>query len=199
MFQLAGLLIFFGFGSVVLYYLDYEFKILAWLSEYQPFAGVVIGVIGLAVLVLAFWLKSRDPDAGDAQEQPAYGGAQGGPMPAAPAPWTGPNPQQAYYRSAPGQPPAGPYSAQQPPQQPQFPGQQPSYSGQQPSYPGQQPVPQPRYTVPPQPQAPYSGGQYAPPAQPGSYPPPPYPHYPVNGTAQPMQPPYGGPSAPPPR
>ena len=48
----ALVFMFFGFGSAVLWLVGIEFVILAWLTPLQPLAGVVAGLIRLAVLVL---------------------------------------------------------------------------------------------------------------------------------------------------
>lgn len=217
MFQLAGLLIFFGFGSVVLYYMDYEFRLLSWLTEYQPVAGVLIGAAGLVALVVAFWLKSRkDGDESDveAPAPPAVGPYAGGQqLPGQPGPGQ-PVPAQQHLagpqgpQTAGGQPGPAPWTGPAPEQayrqrapQPGQPGaQQPGPQQPGPQQPGPyaappQQVPQPRHTAP-QPGAPAPQAAYPPPP-PGAYPPP-YPpqqppQYPANGA----QPQYGPPPNPP--
>lgn len=56
--NLGGLLLFFGLGSVVLYFFGAQFRILAWLEPYQPFAGFIMAGLG-AVMVLLFILMRR--------------------------------------------------------------------------------------------------------------------------------------------
>ncbi|WP_410571439.1 hypothetical protein [Amycolatopsis sp. cmx-4-61] len=39
-----------GFGTIVLEQFDYEFRILSWASDMQPFFGIVLGLVGLALI-----------------------------------------------------------------------------------------------------------------------------------------------------
>ena len=39
-----------GFGTIILEQFDYEFRILSWASEMQPLFGIVLGLVGLALI-----------------------------------------------------------------------------------------------------------------------------------------------------
>ncbi|HEY3468484.1 MAG TPA: hypothetical protein VGL47_25375 [Amycolatopsis sp.] len=39
-----------GFGSLILEQFDYEFRLIAWASDMQPFFGIILGVVGLALV-----------------------------------------------------------------------------------------------------------------------------------------------------
>ncbi|KDN19305.1 hypothetical protein [Amycolatopsis rifamycinica] len=39
-----------GFGTIVLEQFDYEFRILSWASDMQPLFGIVLGLVGLALI-----------------------------------------------------------------------------------------------------------------------------------------------------
>jgi len=39
-----------GFGTIILEQFDYEFRILSWASDMQPFFGIVLGLVGLALI-----------------------------------------------------------------------------------------------------------------------------------------------------
>jgi len=54
---LGVLLIILGAGSMILQEMGYEFRILSWATDYQPFAGIVIAVVGVAVLGVAIAQK----------------------------------------------------------------------------------------------------------------------------------------------
>ena len=60
----GGTLFFFGVGSIVLYYLNMEFILLAWIDMWGESIGWAIR-IGLAVVGGAMWLLGKEP-AGDA-------------------------------------------------------------------------------------------------------------------------------------
>lgn len=51
--RIAGLLILLGFGSVALHeFTDYQFRLLSWMEDYQPWAGVGVGVVGVLLAVV---------------------------------------------------------------------------------------------------------------------------------------------------
>jgi Na+-driven multidrug efflux pump len=50
--RLALLLIVLGFGSLVLNLFNMEFRVLAWADDYQPWAGIGIGVLGVLIIVI---------------------------------------------------------------------------------------------------------------------------------------------------
>ena len=50
--RLALLLIVLGFGSLVLNLFGYEFRVLMWADDYQPWAGIGVGVLGVLILVI---------------------------------------------------------------------------------------------------------------------------------------------------
>ncbi|HVK24685.1 MAG TPA: hypothetical protein VM677_25275 [Actinokineospora sp.] len=50
--RIAVFLMFIGFGSVILYFMEYSFRIISWLDEYQPFAGGAIGALGVVLMVI---------------------------------------------------------------------------------------------------------------------------------------------------
>jgi hypothetical protein len=61
--RIAGLLVFLGFGSVVLYeFTDYQFTLVSWLDDYQPVAGIVMGIVGVALVALPRLLAARGKD-----------------------------------------------------------------------------------------------------------------------------------------
>ncbi|GHG24233.1 MULTISPECIES: hypothetical protein [Amycolatopsis] len=39
-----------GFGTIILEQFDYEFRILSWASDMQPLFGIVLGLVGLALI-----------------------------------------------------------------------------------------------------------------------------------------------------
>ncbi len=55
---LGGYLFFFGAGSMVLYFLNFEFAILSWVDTWGSAVGWSIR-IGLAVVGAAMWLAGR--------------------------------------------------------------------------------------------------------------------------------------------
>jgi hypothetical protein len=57
---LGVLLIILGAGSMILQELGYEFRILSWATDYQPFAGIVIALVGVAVLGVAIARKKKE-------------------------------------------------------------------------------------------------------------------------------------------
>jgi hypothetical protein len=50
--SIAVLLLILGFGSLVLNQFGYEFKILSWADDYQPWVGLGVGALGLVILVI---------------------------------------------------------------------------------------------------------------------------------------------------
>ena len=49
---LAGFLVVLGVGSLLLPLIDMQFSILAPIDPYQPWAGLIIAVIGIVILAL---------------------------------------------------------------------------------------------------------------------------------------------------
>jgi hypothetical protein len=96
-----------GFGSFILEQFDYEFTLISWASDMQPTFGIVLGLVGVA-LIAGSLVLNRSKAAPQPQPQ------QFGQQPPAPG-----QPQQQY----PGQAPQQQYSQQQYPQQPGQPGQ----------------------------------------------------------------------------
>jgi hypothetical protein len=47
------LLIILGFGTFVLKQFDYEFRILSWAEDYQPWLSIGLGVLGLVIVIIA--------------------------------------------------------------------------------------------------------------------------------------------------
>jgi hypothetical protein len=52
--QIAVLLLILGFGTFVLDAFDYEFTVLSWADDYQPWLSLGLGVLGLVILVVRF-------------------------------------------------------------------------------------------------------------------------------------------------
>ncbi len=73
---LAILFIVVGFGSIVLPSLtDRQFVWLMWADDYQPIIGIVVGVVGVALLVANILrAKSKAQQAPAAQEAPEQSG-----------------------------------------------------------------------------------------------------------------------------
>lgn len=65
------LLIVLGFGSLALEYLNLgiEFRIMSLLADYQPWAGIVVGLIGLALLLAPRFMRREEPVAPPATRQ----------------------------------------------------------------------------------------------------------------------------------
>lgn len=59
MHKLAFLFILLGFGSVALTYTDRQFVLLMWAEDYQPVLGIVVGVLGVALLVAGLVRKNK--------------------------------------------------------------------------------------------------------------------------------------------
>jgi hypothetical protein len=56
---IGAFLILIGFGSLLLPLFDMQFTILAPLEDFQPVAGIVLGIVGLGLLVLPSFLAGR--------------------------------------------------------------------------------------------------------------------------------------------
>lgn len=52
-----------GFGSLILPVFNLQFKILEPVDAYQPMAGIVVGIIGAALLVWPMIRQQRGPSA----------------------------------------------------------------------------------------------------------------------------------------
>ena len=72
-------LIILGAGSLLLPMLDMQFRLMELVDPYQPYAGIVVAVIGA---VLVFLGQSRRPE-GTVADQPAAQAAGAGTPPAA--------------------------------------------------------------------------------------------------------------------
>ncbi len=59
---IGGYLFFFGLGSIVLHFLNMEFKLLAWIEMWGPTVGWAIR-IGMAVAGGALWLFGSKAEA----------------------------------------------------------------------------------------------------------------------------------------
>lgn len=60
MVSLGILFIVLGFGSLLLPAFDIQFTLMSFLDDYQPWAGIVIGVVGLGLIG---WSMSRRSEA----------------------------------------------------------------------------------------------------------------------------------------
>jgi hypothetical protein len=47
------LLIILGFGTFILKQFDYEFRILSWADDYQPWLSIGLGVLGLIIVAVS--------------------------------------------------------------------------------------------------------------------------------------------------
>jgi hypothetical protein len=105
-----------GFGTFVLEQFDMEFRLLSWADDMQPTFGIVLGLVGVALIVVSLVLNRSKaapaPQQQFAQQPPAPGAPQGYPG----------QPQQQFPGQAPQQP-QQPYAQQQQQQYPQQPGQ----------------------------------------------------------------------------
>jgi hypothetical protein len=71
-----------GFGSLVLEQFDYEFTLLSWATDMQPGFGIVLGLVGLALIggsVAMSRAKAAPQQQQFAQQPPAPGVPQGQP------------------------------------------------------------------------------------------------------------------------
>ncbi len=106
------LLIVLGFGSPILEHFNYHFTLLAWADDYQPVAGVMIGLLGVALLLLLRARSRAGQTQGGHQVGAGYTGPGGpgaggvggvggpagyGPPPAAPMPPGSPMPTPPAY------------------------------------------------------------------------------------------------------
>ncbi|GAB3166173.1 hypothetical protein [Amycolatopsis sp. NPDC004378] len=90
-----------GFGSLILEQFDYEFRLIAWASDMQPGFGIVLGLVGLALVggsVAISRAKAPKPQQQFAQPAP------GGQFPGQPQPYAGQPQAQQQYPQQPGQP-----------------------------------------------------------------------------------------------
>jgi hypothetical protein len=61
------LLIILGFGTFVLKQFDYEFRILSWADDYQPWLSIGLGVLGLIIVAVSLMRrKSSDEPVSEA-------------------------------------------------------------------------------------------------------------------------------------
>jgi hypothetical protein len=119
--RLGVFLVIIGFGSTVLHAsTDYQFTLLAWADGMQPYAGILVGLIGVGLLVTPFVLRAREGSPGmPIAPGAAFGQPAGAPAPNGfPAPQAGPGgfaaPAAWEQQVAFGQPPA-PQTGAQPP------------------------------------------------------------------------------------
>lgn len=61
--QIAIVLLILGFGTFVLNAFNYEFRILSWADDYQPWFSLGLGVLGLIILVAKFAIARSKADA----------------------------------------------------------------------------------------------------------------------------------------
>jgi hypothetical protein len=115
MMRIGILLAVLGFGSFILEQFDYEFTLISWASDMQPTFGIVLGLVGVALIAGSLALN-RSKAAPQPQPQQF---AQQPPAPGAPQTYPGQAPQQQFPGQAPQQ---QPYAQQQYPQQPGQPG-----------------------------------------------------------------------------
>lgn len=121
--RIGVFLVIIGFGSTVLHAsTDYQFTLLAWADGMQPYVGILVGLIGVALLATPFVLRAREGSPGSLIAPGAAFGQPGGGAPApggfaAPQPGPGGFPQPATWeqQAAFGQPPTPPQFGQQPP------------------------------------------------------------------------------------
>ena len=60
--SIGGLLAILGFGSLILPAFGLQFKLLAAVEGAQPWFGIILGVIGLALLVFGFMQNSKQQE-----------------------------------------------------------------------------------------------------------------------------------------
>ncbi len=69
--QLGVLLLILGFGTFILNAFDYEFKILSWAEDYQPWVSIGLGVLGLIIVGAKLFLgKKEEPAAAEGAAAP---------------------------------------------------------------------------------------------------------------------------------
>lgn len=57
-------LILIGFGSLILERFGMTFKILFWADPYQPWVGLIAGIIGIILVAAGFLTKNNEEPAG---------------------------------------------------------------------------------------------------------------------------------------
>ena len=72
-------LIILGAGSLLLPMLNYQFTLMELVDDYQPYAGIVVAVIGAALVLLGM---NRQPDGVTVETEPAAQPAGAGMPPA---------------------------------------------------------------------------------------------------------------------
>ena len=118
----GGLLTFYGFASLVLFYLDRHYILLAWADDWQPWFGLVVGCAGAVALGISLFTHKEPEESPAPQGNPAqpFGPPpMGAPQPYAPPQQYGPPPGPQQYGPGPaphGQPPYGPPQQFGPPQ-----------------------------------------------------------------------------------
>lgn len=88
MVRIGVVLIIIGFGSAILHSAtSYQFTYLMWADGAQPYVGIVLGLIGVALLAMPFIVRARQGGAGSAiapgaafAQPPMGGGYQGFPQ-----------------------------------------------------------------------------------------------------------------------
>ena len=69
----GGILILFGFGSLILEQFGMQFKLLAWAQNFQPWLGIVLGVVGIVLVALSFMRGKSEGQVQPADvQQPPY-------------------------------------------------------------------------------------------------------------------------------
>jgi hypothetical protein len=56
--RIGGLLTLLGFGSLVLNLMNREFTLLSWAEDYQPTLGLIMGIAGVALIVIALVVQN---------------------------------------------------------------------------------------------------------------------------------------------
>lgn len=147
--RIGGLIVFLGFGSLLLRLANIDFRIIAWADGMQPTFGLVLGLVGLVLIGLPFLLAKRSKTGGENQfDHTAAAQGQFAQGPQFPPPG-----QPGHFAGQPGQP--GQFAGQ--------PGGQPTPYGQPAPYgqPGPFGAQQAQYGQAPQPGPPgQPGGQY---------------------------------------
>jgi hypothetical protein len=100
-----------GFGSLVLEQFDYEFRLLSWATDMQPGFGIVLGLVGVALIggsvAMSRAKSAPQPQQQFAQQPPAPGGqfpGQQQPYAGQPQQFQGQQQPQQQYPQQPGQP-----------------------------------------------------------------------------------------------
>jgi hypothetical protein len=58
----GGLLVLLGLGSFVLPLFDYQFMIMSWMEDWQPWAGIEVTALGMALIAWSTY-RRRQPSA----------------------------------------------------------------------------------------------------------------------------------------